>query len=284
MPGSLGRRTYMAEKKAALELEGVSFSYEGKKEPVLDGLSLNFGRGELVGLIGPVGCGKSTLLMCCNGLIPREVKGRFSGTVRMLGYEPAKTDAKQVAKMCSFVFQDPSDQIFNSTVLEEVSFGLKACGMEEKNAESLARQAIMEVGLAGFEKEDPMALSGGQKQKVAIACALAQDSQVILMDEPVSSLDWKSTDEIFSMLREFAKKGKTIIIAEHDTEALLDNATRIIAMDRKGRIVLDGTRDVLLDPAVAKLGIRVPYIAKLAREMGIKGDYENVRRRIIQKL
>ncbi|MFA5105430.1 MAG: ABC transporter ATP-binding protein [Candidatus Micrarchaeia archaeon] len=274
----------MAEKNAALELENVSFSYEGRGGRVLDGVSASFFRGELVGLVGPIGCGKSTLLMCCNGLIPREVKGAFSGHVSMLGREPAKTDPKQVAKMCSFVFQDPNDQIFNTTVAEEVSFGLKACGMEAARARQLARQAIRDVGLAGLEDEDPMSLSEGQKQKVAIACALAQDSQVILMDEPVSSLDWKSTTDIFAILSGLAKKGKTIIMAEHDTEVLLDNATRVLVMDGRGKIVIDGKPDSLLDPRLAKLGVRQPYIAKLAQEMGISGNYETIRRRIMQKL
>ncbi len=274
----------MEEKIApALELANVSFSYSGKKTRVLDGISLNFRRGELVGIIGPIGCGKSTLLMCCNGLIPNEIKGEFSGNVKMLGHDISKTGTRDIAKMASFVFQDPHDQIFNTTVLEEVSFGPKACGTDKKKAELSAQSAIREVGLAGLESEDPMSLSAGQKQKVAIACALAQDSQIILMDEPVSSLDWKSTVEIFDILTNLAKNGRTIIIAEHDTELLLENAGRIIAIDN-GRIAIDGKREVLFDPRIAKMGVRVPYIAKLAAELEITGDYATIKRRIMQRL
>ncbi len=272
----------MPQNNTALELEGVSFSYEGRKDRVLDGITTRFARGELVGLVGKVGCGKSTFLMCCNGLIPREVKGDFSGNVSMLGHDVSRTGVQEIARMCSFVFQDPQDQIFNTTVLEEVKFGPIACGMGAKQAEAASRAAIREVGLPGFEELDPLELSAGQRQKVAIACALAQDSQVILMDEPVSSLDWKSTMDIFDILTRLAKNGKTIIIAEHDTEVLLENASRIIAID-SGSIVLDGKREVLFDPRIAKLGVRVPYIARLANEMGITGDYETIKRRIIQK-
>jgi len=244
-------------KEKVLELEGVSFSYAGKKEKAVDGTSLTFREGEFAGIIGPVGSGKSTLLYCCNSLVPKEIRGKFSGSVHLLGKDVAKMGFPEISRAASMVFQDPNDQIFNLTVEEEVAFGLLNRGMPREEALAAARAAVVRVGLSEKLHDDPSELSSGQKQKVAIASALAADSRIILLDEPVSSLDWRSSQEIYAILDALVREGKTVIATEQDTCLLSRHATRIIVIDR-GKVVKDGGAEVLSSPLIEKLGLRPP--------------------------
>lgn len=268
-----------AHGREVLKLENASFSYAGRKEKALDGVSLSFREGEIAGIIGPVGSGKSTLLYCCNTLAPREIRGKFSGRMLLGGRDASKMDFREISRECSIVFQDPNDQIFSLTVEEEVAFGLLNRGVPRQQALSEAQQAVARVGLSDRLHDDPSMLSAGQKQKVAIACALASGSQIILLDEPVSSLDWRSCQEVYAMLVALAREGRTVILTEQDTGLLAEYACRIIVIDR-GKIVAQGGRDLLLDKRIEALGLRVPSIARLARELGIKGNFEEIREKL----
>jgi len=251
-------------KKEALKLENISFSYEGKRQKALDSVALTFCKGEFVGIIGPVGSGKSTLLYCCNGLIPKEIHGSFEGSVKLFGRDIANMGFPEISQKASMVFQDPNDQIFNLTLEEEVAFGLQNRGIPRQEALASARAAIARVGLEGRLHDDPSELSSGQKQKVAIACALAADSKIILLDEPVSSLDWRSSQEVYAMLDALVKEGRTVIATEQDTCLLSRHATRIIVID-DGKIVKDGGVEVLSSSLIEKMGLRPPIDSRKTR-------------------
>ncbi|MEM4555102.1 MAG: ABC transporter ATP-binding protein [Candidatus Anstonellaceae archaeon] len=246
----------MAQK--VLEIKNVSFTYEGKENPALSNISLSFFQGEFVGIIGPVGSGKTSLLYCCNGLIPKEIKGKFSGSVTIFGKDISTLSFKQIAKFSSMVFQDADDQIFNLTVVDEVAFGL-VCTEEicQKEARKKAMDALKKVGLENLADADPTELSAGQKQKVALACAIAQGSPILLLDEPVASLDWKSACEIYSILSKMASEDKTIIITEQDTCLLAKHATQIVVL-AEGKLVAQGKPSLLFSRKIQKLGLRVP--------------------------
>lgn len=260
-----------------LELENVSFYYKNSRIPAICNINLNFNRGEIVGIVGANGSGKTTLLYICNSLIPREIKGRFSGKIRLFGRDALKMRFQEISSICSLVFQDPNDQIFNLTVEEEVAFALINRNLPLSQARKKARDAISKVGLSDFINHDPSELSLGQKQKVAIASAIAQDSDIMLLDEPVSSLDWKSSCQVYSLLSELARNGKTIIITEQDTGLLLEYATRIIAIDQ-GKIYADGGKEVLFRKDIEKLGIRIPLFCQSARVFKIRSDHKKVKR------
>ena len=262
-----------------LRLENVSFTYPGRKEKAVDGISLSFREGEIAGIIGPVGSGKTTLLYCCNSLAPKEIRGKMEGRVLLRGKDIAKMKFPEISRECSMVFQDPNDQIFNLTVEEEVAFGLLNRGVPREQALDAAQRAVARVGLSERLHDDPSDLSSGQKQKVAIACALAADSKIILLDEPVSSLDWRSCQEVYAILVALAKEGRTIILTEQDTGLLAEYACRIIVIG-KGRLVAQGGRDLLLDKRIEALGLRVPSIARLARELGIKGGFDEIKEKL----
>jgi energy-coupling factor transport system ATP-binding protein len=265
--------------KEILRLENVSFSYGEKGRQALSGISLSFFQGEFVGIIGPVGSGKTTLLCCCNGLVPKEMRGSFSGKVLLDGRDLAHMGFNEISRAVSMVFQDPNDQIFNLTVEEEVAFGLQNQGVPRKQALFAAHKALQSVGMAGRALDDPAELSSGQKQKVAIACALCANSSIMLLDEPVSSLDWRSCQEVYAILDRLVKQGKTVILTEQDTGLLAEHAGRIIVID-KGKAIADGGRDIIASSKLEKLGLRVPSVVRLARELGIKGGYSQVKEKL----
>lgn len=214
-------------------LDSVSFAYasrgrEGKK--VLDGTSLSIGRGEFAGIMGRTGCGKTTLLLTLNGIVPKLEKGIFAGRVVVGDIDVSTKSVEEMSKSVSFVFQDPNDQIFSFSVLEEVSFALKLRGLSESKAADRAKKALEEVGLRGFGSEDPTELSQGQKQKVAIATAIAMDTPVIVLDEPTASLDFESALQVYGLLGSLNERGKTIVVAEHDSEFLYNHASKLFVL------------------------------------------------------
>lgn len=249
----------------AVEIEKMSFSYPKKR--VLAGISVRIKKGEFVGLLGKTGCGKSTLLLTLNGIIPQMIPGEFSGSVKILGNDSRETPVHHLAHHVAFVFQDPDEQIFSLKVNEEILFGLSNIGITGKEAEERVVRSLKTVGLSEYSDSDPHDLSHGQKQKLAFACALAVDPEVYVLDEPVSSLDYSSSEEIYSLLNRLNKSGKTVIVAEHDTEWLAEHASRILFLN-DGRIEADGGPELLFDERIRKVGVKVPCAVQLSEELG----------------
>ena len=249
----------------AVQIDKLSFSYSDK--PILSGISVKIKQGEFVGLVGKTGCGKSTLLLTLNGIIPQMVNGNFSGTVLTLGKDATKTPVHELARSVAFVFQDPEDQIFSLRVEDEVLFGLSNIGIAGDEAKRRALEALRTVGLGEHLDSDPHTLSYGQKQKLALACALAVEPEIFVLDEPVSNLDHFSSDEVYSILGKLNKSGKTIIIAEHDTEWLAEYASRILFLNN-GKIEADGGPQILFDNKFEAAGVKVPCAVKISKEIG----------------
>jgi energy-coupling factor transporter ATP-binding protein EcfA2 len=250
----------------AVKIDSLSFSYPKKK--VLSGISFSIKRGEFVGLLGKTGCGKSTLLLTLNGIIPQMIKGDFSGSVKVFGKDAKETPVHHLAHYVAFVFQDPDEQIFSLKVKEEVLFGLSNIGISGSEAENRIRQALSTVGLEEYADSDPHELSHGQKQKLAFACALAVDPEIYVLDEPVSSLDHSSSEEIYSLLTKLNKAKKTVIVAEHDTEWLSEHASRILFLNN-GKIEADGGPSLLFDERISEAGVKVPCAVRISKELGM---------------
>jgi len=236
-------------------IDELNFSYTNQE--VLKNVSLSLDNGEFVGLVGPTGCGKTTLAYCLNGLIPNSIKGKFSGKVLVDGLDTSKNKVSEVARKVGLVFQDPDWQIFNLTVKDEVSFGVE--NLKLGKLEKRVKSALKMVGLTGFDDRDPNTLSQGQKQKLCIASILATDPEYIVLDEPTSQLDYKNNKKIHDILKRLNRRGKTILIIEHDTDFLTEYCDRILIMSN-GRIVKDGKmKRVFSDVKLLKrLGIKVP--------------------------
>ncbi len=245
-------------REMVIRTEGLEIAYGERK--VLKGVDLEFRKGEFVGVLGSTGSGKTTLAQSLNGIIPNLVKAQMKGKVTSLGKDTRETSVAELSKEIGFVFQDPDSQIFSLKVKDEIEFGLENLGMDRKKER--IEEALEKAGLLEEIGADPNTLSQGQKQKLAIASVLALEPEVLILDEPVSSLDHRNAREIYRMLGALNKKGKTIIVIEHDTEWIARYATRAIVLE-KGRIGLDGPPEkVMMDKRYKRIGLKMPYFSK----------------------
>ncbi len=238
----------------------------------LSDISLTIRDGEFVGLIGHTGSGKSTLIMHLNGLIKPT-----SGEIRVdgLNLSDKAVSLKEVRKKVGLVFQYPEYQLFEETILKDVMFGPKNLGLSEEEAESRAREALRQVGLADeklYEKS-PFELSGGQKRRVAIAGVLAMKPSTLILDEPTAGLDPRGREEVLSLVRDIhAAGGVTLIMVSHSMTDVSRLCSRILVMEHS-RLVIDGTPDeVFLDgERLTQAGLTLPPCAVLANRLREKG-------------
>ncbi|VVC03299.1 Trehalose/maltose import ATP-binding protein MalK [Candidatus Burarchaeum australiense] len=252
---------------AAIELRGVSFAYYEKT--VLRGIDLTVRQGEFVALMGPIACGKTTLLTVMNGLIPHVVKGSFGGTAKLVGNDTRTTPLRELARHAGFLFQEPDSQIFSLSVQDEVEFALRNFGVKEAERKKLVEQTLAELSLSNLADADPRELSQGQKQKVALASVLAYGPEVLLLDEPAASLDHYSSEEIYDVVKGLNRKGKTVVVVEHDTELIVDRADRLVVMN-EGRLVADGKFEEVFGKKTTGLGIKEPCFSRIAHELGVQ--------------
>jgi len=218
-----------------LKFEGVSFSYGDV--PALKNITFAIGH-EFVGLMGQNGSGKSTLLKCANGIIPKIVKGSFAGTVKVFDEDIKKTSVSSLAHHIGMVFQNPDSQLFALTVEEELAFAPENLKIPPKEIGERISEALEMVEMPDFLERDPQELSMGQKQKVCIASVLVTHPKILLLDEPFSLLDNKSSKEIFRILQDLHKNGTSILLVDHEWPRI-SKLNRIAVIDN-GQMVLDG--------------------------------------------
>ncbi|MFZ5643156.1 MAG: ATP-binding cassette domain-containing protein [Bacillota bacterium] len=252
---------------AVIEINDIYYTYRDGTE-ALRGLSLYVEQGERVALLGPNGAGKSTLLLHLNGInLPR------SGKVSVLGREVSRKTEKWVRSRVGIVFQDPDDQVFSSTVWDDVAFGPKNMGLEREEIESRVRYALEAVGMLGHSTKAPYHLSYGQKKRVAIAGVLAMMPEIVVLDEPMAFLDPRGKDTLQGILNWMHDRGQTIIIATHDVDFAVEWADRVVII-KDGKTLAHGGRDLLRDwRLVEEAQLRLPLISKVflrVAEMEIK--------------
>lgn len=240
--------SFMAE--AAVELDGVTYVYPDGSI-ALKGIKLRIFEGERVGVLGPNGAGKSTLLMVIAGLLEPT-----KGAVRVFGAPPSRESRPIVG----LGFQDPNDQLFCPTLLEDVAFGPLNMGLPKEEAVEKAKGAIRAVGLEGLENKPPHRLSVGEKKKASLATVLAMEPKVMALDEPTSNLDPKSRRELAALLNElYGRLRFTLIVATHDVDFACKVAERAFILNG-GEIVGEGRLpEVLLDSKfMEKVGLEPP--------------------------
>ena len=230
-----------------LLIEGLSFRYQARPEQALYDVSLTLARGELLLVAGASGCGKTTLIRCINGLIPRSYKGERSGRVLLYGQETSALPLSRISQMVGTVLQDPERQILGAHVFTEVAFGLENLGLPRAEIRQRVDETLRYLGIAHLRDRETFYLSGGEKQKVALAGVLAMRPGILLLDEPLASLDPASAQEALTLFRRLADEGVSIILVEHRVEdAMSIRPDRVIFM-QEGRVSYSGPLDGLAE-------------------------------------
>lgn len=244
------------------------FKYSGSREWAIREINMEVNEGEFVVLAGRSGCGKSTLLRCFNGLIPHFYEGEMIGKVEVCGLDTREYPTYILSQFAGMVFQNPDNQLFALTVEADIAFALENLSIPRDEIRERVDWALRVMGIEELRDRSSLELSGGQKQKVAIASILAMRPQILLLDEPTSSLDPFSAKQLMDTIISLNQKYKiTILIAEHRLELLLSYASRIIVLDN-GRVILDGRpREVLDKHDVMPYGVSVPRIVKVASQL-----------------
>ena len=216
-----------------LEAESVTFRYDRKKDAILDNVSLTVRKGEMVALMGNNGSGKSTLLHHFAGLLKPG-----SGTVWVCGQDIRKSSPWKLAGEVGIVFQNPTLMLFNETVREEMAFGPRALLMDETASARTVSEIADRLGVVPLERDNPLALSGGQRLRVALAAILTLRPAVVLLDEPTSGQDRGNCDSLLEYLRSLSRRGVTVLFSTHDVDAAIRYSERLVVMN-DGKIIAD---------------------------------------------
>jgi energy-coupling factor transport system ATP-binding protein len=245
----------------AVSCERVSFSYPASARPALSGVSLDLRRGEYVGVVGPNGGGKSTLVRLLNGLLKPE-----SGRVLVSGRDPA-TEPFEVRKHLGVLFQNPENGLVAPFVEDDVAFGLENRGVPREEMRDRVARAVRAVGLEGYQRREPHTLSGGEKQRVALAGLLAVEPEILVLDEPTSMLDAAGRREVLDYLQDLRSE-KAVLHVTHHLEELTD-ADRILVLNG-GEIVAEETPERLFSNAdlLRENRLILPVVPRLALELG----------------
>lgn len=229
-----------------IALKDVSYSYEGCA--ALKKINLHIGKGESVALMGVNGSGKSTLLKLLNGIIfPDGGEYRFDGeTITQKKMQDAAF-SKRFHQRIGFVFQNSDTQLFCSDVYDEIAFGPRQMGMRETDVESRVQDCLALLNIEDFRHRQPYHLSGGEKKKVAIACVLALNPEVLIFDEPLNGLDPRTQRWFVSFLIKLHEAGKTLISSTHDLEMVQEIADRAILFGEDHTIAADKPAQELLE-------------------------------------
>ena len=264
---------------AIIEMECVSFSYGTAADGAyaLKDIDLSVEEGTFVGLIGPSGAGKSTLASAITGAIPHHYRGRLFGSTLVAGLDTCEASLTDIAKVAGSVLQDIDAQMVASVVEDELLFGLENFGIDHREIEGRIASALDAVGIADLRHREIATLSGGQKQKVAIAAILAMTPRVIVMDEPTSALDPASARDVFEVLRR-AKEltGMTVVLIEQTVALLAEYCDRVVVIDQ-GRIALDGTpTDVFSHGETLRaIGVDTPRTVRISNSLAEAGLASN---------
>lgn len=259
-----------------IRIDHVSFSYGEASARALDDVTLSVSPGDFLGIIGPSGAGKTTLASAMSGAIPHHYTGPFFGSVLVDGKDTCAVTLTDISQVVGSVLQDIDTQMVASVVEDEMLFGLENFGVPHSQIEERVIDALETVGIADLRERDIATLSGGQKQKVAIAAILALRPRVLVLDEPTAALDPASSRMVFETLRSINRKlGVTVVIIEQKVALLSEYASRIAVM-QGGRIALEGTPSEVFSHSaeLRSIGVDSPRVTRISNSLAARGLIE----------
>jgi len=244
--------------REAITVRNLSYKYpDGTK--ALENVNMEVQEGERIAIVGPNGAGKTTFMLHLNGTLHGT-----EGQIEIFGKSVDKMKRAEIVKEVGMVFQDPDDQLFMPTLFDDIAFGPINLGLKEDEVRERVEEAILSLGLSGFEDRAPHHLSFGEKKKASLAAVMAMEPRILVLDEPTANLDPYSRTELIGILNDLnEREGITMVIATHDVNAIPELADRIYALNRT--IVETGTpREIFSDGALLKQNkLDVPDVFKL---------------------
>ncbi|MFL7893710.1 MAG: ABC transporter ATP-binding protein, partial [Anaerolineales bacterium] len=252
-------------KEPIVVFKDVSYQYPQSTRFSLININLEINKSEFFGLIGPTGAGKTTLCLGFTGIVPQFYGGRFFGSVSVLGLDTLENPISTMAGHVGLVFEDPETQLITASVENEIAFALENLSVPRDTIADRISDSLSAVRLDGYEKKHPHELSGGEKQRLAIAAAMAIKPSVLVLDEPTSQLDSVGAEDVFMTAQRLNREfGMTIVMASHSAEEMAEYADRIGLM-YQGEIVALGTPDEIYSKIemLEKYNLRPPEVARI---------------------
>lgn len=264
-------------KEPIIEFKDFGFQYKSQKEATLHNINLTIYEGEKILILGPSGSGKSTLANCVNGLNPFSFSGEITGSLKIMGAETKESSIFAISKNVGTVLQDSDAQFVGLSVGEDIAFALENEGIPRKEMIPKVLSASKIVGMEDFLLHVPYELSGGQKQKVALAGVIHDDVKILIFDEPLAALDPKTGMYAVDLIdRIHQESGKTILIIEHRLEDVLYRQVDRIILMNEGNIVFDDAPDKLLvSGLLSRYGIREPLYITALKDAGCEISEED---------
>ncbi|WP_431797351.1 ABC transporter ATP-binding protein [Microbacterium kunmingense] len=258
-----------------LRATDVAITHEGSGAATPAAATLDVAAGEVVLLLGPSGSGKSTLTLALNGLIPQAIPAAVVGDLEVDGLDVRSTPVSTLSTRVGMVFQDPDAQLVTGTLLDEVAFGPENLRLPVGEVLGRAEAALRRVGLWDRRRENPDRLSGGGRQRLAIACALALGSPLLVLDEPTANLDPRGIDEVYAALADIVAAGdRAILLVEHNLDAAVGLVDRVVVLDAEGRLFAEGSTDAVLRTRAEELhamGVWLPVSTLAALRLRAAG-------------
>ncbi|NYT04441.1 MAG: ATP-binding cassette domain-containing protein [Candidatus Methanofastidiosa archaeon] len=264
-----------------MDIKDIHFVYPESKE-ILKGVTLSVREGEFLSLVGQNGSGKTTLAKHFNGLL-RPTKGK----VFILGEDTKNSSIAELSRKVGHLFQNPENQIFEETVFAEIAFGPRNLNIPEDEIEARVDKVLKTTRLSKYKDTHPLSLSGGEKQRLALASVVVMEPQILVLDEPTTGLDLLSIQGILEIVKELHKKNVTVVLITHDMGLVSELSERVVIMGN-GRIIGDGTPKEIFadDDLLTRASLEPPQVMKFSKILGLKPEVkvDALYKRIIEAL
>lgn len=259
-----------------IHIQDFTFRYRESERPVVEDITLEIPAGTFAGITGAAGSGKSTLTYAMNGIIPHCYPGDFYGSVMVDGMDTCEVSLTDLSQVVGSVCQDIDSQIVTSIVEDEILYGLENFGVPYDQIEARVAEVLDAMGIADLRERTIASLSGGQKQKVAIASVLALHPKVLVLDEPTAELDPASSRQVFELLAAYARDhGTTVVVVEQKIALLSEFADLLVIVDEGHVRFADAPREVLAhSEELLELGVNCPRSTTLMNRLGQAGIYD----------
>lgn len=253
-------------------VEHLKYKYPLADKLALNDISFEVEEGDFIGIVGKNSSGKSTLCQALVGLVPHFYRGAYGGKVIVDGLEVKTHDVSEISQKAGIVFQNPFTQVTGSkiSVYEEISFGLENIGLSRLEMIERIDAALHLLGIYEFKDRRPFDLSGGQMQRMAIACIIAMQPDVIILDEPTSQLDPQGSKEVFQAVESLRKEGKTVIMVEHKIEKIAEYCNKVAVLKEGELVAFDIPSIIFSRNDIDDLEILPPIYTKVCKRLGVK--------------